>query len=84
MFPVFGVGVVFLDSLVEGAGHASDGGFVADVCGTETAGGKTSEVFRRFDEDDGFAHLCDFDGGDDASGRASVDDDVVLFFGEGL
>ena len=31
------------------------------------------------DDDDGLSHLLGLDGGDDAGGRAAIDDDVIGF-----
>lgn len=50
--PRGGLGVVLGDAVVELAGEAADGGFVADVGRPEAAGGEAAEVFAGFGEDD--------------------------------
>ena len=66
-----------MDAAIELARQPADGLLVADVGGAQPAGGQSAEMPARLDEHDALAHPRGLHGGDDAAGRAAVDDDVM-------
>jgi len=77
--PVFVIGIVMMDAGVEFPRESADGLLVADVGGTESARGESAEVSGGFDEDGGLSHAAGLDGGGDACGGATIDDDIEGF-----
>jgi hypothetical protein len=73
--PGLGARVVLGDALVELAGEAADGAFVADVGLAEAAAAEAAEAGVGADENDGVAETGGLDGGHDAAGGAAVDAD---------
>ena len=80
-FQAAGLLVVQEDAVIELAGHAADGRLVADVGGTESAGGQAARCRPGSTSTDGLAHPRHLHRRRHAAGGAAIDDDVVTVGG---